>query len=206
MKKLILYASVSLTLLSCRVGTVDPGVIYRSPQLDKAEFQQVIDEKGIKTIINLRGENPGEKWYKDEKEVAEKNGVTLINISMSARKIPHQSRLIKLLDALRDAPKPILIHCKAGVDRTGEASALYQMIHMQYPKKKALEMLSLKWAHSEKFMPAKKYFVRDLWKGEEWARNVYSPCTENYKFYDKNNSECQPQQDVEEVLSAEDDT
>jgi len=26
---------------------------------------------------------------------------------------------------MRDAPKPLLIHCKAGADRTGLASALY---------------------------------------------------------------------------------
>jgi protein tyrosine/serine phosphatase len=31
----------------------------------------------------------------------------------------------KIVKIIRDAPKPLLIHCKAGADRTSLASALY---------------------------------------------------------------------------------
>lgn len=205
MKKIILFLLVLFSTTGCFFGVVDAENVYRSPQLDGKQLQQLIDEKGIKTIINLRGDNPDEKWFQEEKNVADKNGLTLVNISMSARSIPHRSRLLKLLDALRDAPKPILIHCKAGVDRTGEASALYQMIYLQYSKKEALKMLSTEWGHIEKKFPAKKYFIREVWKDEEWAREHYYPCKANYKFYDKNNSECSTgKQSVENLSQAED--
>lgn len=35
------------------------------------------------------------------------------------------ARVAALEQVMRDAPKPLLIHCKAGADRTGLASALY---------------------------------------------------------------------------------
>lgn len=205
MKKLTLLTLALLTLSACRYGEVDSGALYRSPQPNEEQLEKAISEYGIKTIINLRGENPDEKWFQKEKKVADKHGVLLVNISMSARSLPHRSNLIKLLDTFRDAPKPILVHCKAGVDRTGEASALYQMIYMQYSKEEALKMLSPQWAHFEKNMPAKKYFVRDVWQGEEWARAHYYPCTANYKYYDKNNSECLNRA-PKKIAELEDDT
>jgi hypothetical protein len=80
----------------------------------------------------------------------------------------------------------------AGVDRTGEAAAIYQMVYMGKSKKEALEMLGTQFAHFESNKPAKIYFIRDLWQDEEWARDGYEPCKQNYKFYDKNNSYCNP--------------
>lgn len=206
MKNLILLCLIAMALTGCRFGIVDEGAVYRAPQLNEAQLQQAVDELKIKTIINLRGENPDDKWYKVEKKFAEKNGINLVNISMSAKTIPHRSNLIKLLDTFRDAPKPILIHCKAGVDRTGEASALYQMIYMQYSKDVALKMLSADWGHFEKNKPGKRYFIRDVWQGEEWARAHYYPCKANYKYYDKDNAECTSGNGLTQNLSAEEDS
>lgn len=189
--KPLLLVAMSLLLSSCRFYEVDPGNLYRSSQPSETDLETYINEAGIKTIINLRGENPGKYWYDAEVAVAQRLQVNLISIPMSAGRLPHRADLIKLLDAFATAERPILIHCKAGADRTGEASAIYEMIYMGKTKEQALKMLTPQFAHFEKLMPAKRYFIGDLWVNERWAREEYDPCTQNYKFYDRNNGHCQ---------------
>ncbi|MGO6986949.1 tyrosine-protein phosphatase, partial [Rhizobium leguminosarum] len=79
----------------------------------------------IRSIINLRGENVGKAWYDEEIAVSKELGITHINFGMSARRELDQNKVEELLATMRSAPKPVLIHCKAGADRTGLASALY---------------------------------------------------------------------------------
>lgn len=191
MKRVLVLLGFLLALTGCRFHEVERGVLYRGPQPSGEELEKAITTYGLKTVINLRGEAPGESWYDEEKEVVDRLGANLVNIAMSASHLPHKENLIKLLDALKDAPRPILIHCKAGVDRTGEASAIYQMIYMGKTREQALEMLSDKYGHFEDFMPAKRYFIRDVWQGEEWARKEYDPCLGQYQYYDATNSHCQ---------------
>lgn len=179
-----------LTLFARNFHKVDEGQLYRSAQLTKNELSKVISDYKIKTVINLRGENEGQSWYDNEKMVVDKYGVEIINIGMSAKSLPHRENLLKLLEAFEDAPKPILIHCKAGADRTGEAVAIYAMEHMGKSRKEASKYLSLKYRHSKRFMPAKDYFVDELYQGKKWAYEEYYPCKNNYKYYDKNNSRC----------------
>lgn len=184
--RLLALVLLAVTLTGCRFYEVDSGALYRSPQPTGEELERAIAEYGLKTIINLRGESPDSAWYKDEKAVADKYGVPMINISMSAKSIPSRQNLLKLLDAFRTAVRPMLVHCMAGVDRTGEASALYQMIYMGKSREDALEMLSGNFGHFENFMPAKRYFVRDIWQSEQWAYEEYDPCQNDYKYFNKN--------------------
>lgn len=184
----IVFCSAVL-LAGCNLHEVDPGALFRSAQLSGVEFEQLIKEKGIKTVINLRGVST-ENWWKEEAAVMEKYGVVHVNIGMSAGRIPHRDDLIALLDTFKTAPRPILIHCMAGVDRTGEAAALYQMIYMGKSKTEALEMLTPKYGHFEIFKPAKIYFIKEVWQSERWAYEAYDPCYGDYKYYDKNNSKC----------------
>lgn len=203
---------VSLGLSSCRLTAnfyeVDPGKFYRSAQLTGEEFQKAIDHFGIRTIVNLRGASNA-SWYQEERAVAQKNGVELFDISMSATRLPHREDLIALLDVLRDAERPILIHCKAGADRTGEAAAIYQMLYMGKSVNKAKKMLSPKYLHLKMFTPAKDYFIENLWAGEVWAREIYDPCTDGrtYKYYDKSKN-CKPDGTPVDVLelTPEEDT
>lgn len=169
---------------------VDPGKFYRSATLPSWGMADVIQEYGIKTVINLRGSNPGESWYDAQMAVIQRQGINQIDIGMSAFSIPGRKNLLKLLDALKNAPRPILVHCQAGVDRTGEASALYQMMYMGKTRAQAMEMLSPRYGHFETFKPAKDYFVRDVWQDESWARTSFQPCDGQYRFYDRNSAEC----------------
>lgn len=188
--KILMILMLSFVAMGCRYYELEKGQVFRSPQPTAEQIEQAVAEVGLKSIINLRGSAPGKMWWEEEREATQKLGVQLIDISMSAKRLPHRKDLIKLLDSLRDAPRPLLIHCMAGVDRTGEASAIFQMIYHGQSKEQALEMLSPSFGHFEKLMPAKRYFIGDVWQGEDWARTQYDPCKGQYRFYDSNNSVC----------------
>jgi protein tyrosine/serine phosphatase len=170
--------------------TVHEGHLYRAMQLDEKEFNYAIKKHGIRTIISLRGTGDGKKWWEGEKRAAAENGVELHAIRMSADRLPHREDLIRLLDLYRDAPRPILIHCKAGADRTGEAAAMYAIDHMGWSKKKALKQVRLRYRHAALFKPAKRYMIKN-YEGEAWARAEYDPCDPQWKHYDKKKY-CQP--------------
>jgi len=108
---------------------VEKGVVYRSSLLGSEKLEQAVDRLGVKTVLNLCGEQPGVEWYEGEVEVSRRRGVKFVNMALSANTALDAAQLAKLTDALRDAPKPLLIHCRAGSDRTGLASAIYVATH-----------------------------------------------------------------------------
>ncbi len=101
------------------------GVLYRSSQPSAATIAELQKEYGIKTIINLRGDNSGHGWYDQEVAQAKDLDINHIDFRMSSSRELDQAQAERLIDIMRDAPKPLLIHCQAGADRTGLASALY---------------------------------------------------------------------------------
>lgn len=104
---------------------VIPGRLYRSAQLSPKNLASYIDEYKIKTVINLRGEHTGTRWYDGELATVESHGAKEVNFEMSARAPLSIERTFALLDILRNAEGPVLIHCRSGADRTGLASLIY---------------------------------------------------------------------------------
>jgi protein tyrosine/serine phosphatase len=103
---------------------VIPGELYRSAQPSGNDIADYARTYGIKTILNLRDEERT-GWYRAEADASSKAGITLIDFPMSSSKqlpIADSQRLAKLM---ADAPKPLLIHCEHGANRTGLASAIY---------------------------------------------------------------------------------
>jgi protein tyrosine/serine phosphatase len=132
---------------SGNVHMVEQGHLYRSAQLSGPFLNDVIDQYGIRTIINLRGRNPGTKWYRDETAIATRKGITHIDIGMSANKEPDSATIERLIEAFKTAPKPILVHCEAGADRSGLASAIYELLIAHRPASEAERQLSFYYGH-----------------------------------------------------------
>ncbi|WP_244483388.1 tyrosine-protein phosphatase [Mesorhizobium sp. 1M-11] len=105
--------------------TVVPGKLYRSAQPSAGNLEVYAKQYGLKTLINLRGAAPGARWYEDEKRVAKAMGLTMIDFQMSASHEFEVSRAKELVALLKSAQTPILIHCKAGADRSGLVSVIY---------------------------------------------------------------------------------
>lgn len=101
------------------------GELYRSAQLNRTQFARVIRTYGIKSILNLRGPNPREPWYEDEVDIAHMMNVEHYDYAISARRIVLPRQVGDILAIIRAAPKPILVHCSAGADRSGLIAAIY---------------------------------------------------------------------------------
>ncbi len=111
--------------ISGNFHTVVPGALYRSAQITPGQISRYKERYGIRTIINLRGDSAGNDWYEKEVAAAQQLGIQHVDFGMSANKtlsIAQAGELVKLLKAV---PKPVLIHCKAGSDRSGLVAAIY---------------------------------------------------------------------------------
>lgn len=127
--------------------TVIAGELYRSAQPTPDQIERYVQQYGIRTIVNLRGENDDQAWYADEVATARKLDIRHIDFGMSAYKQltgPEADRLVALL---KDAPKPILIHCLSGADRTGLVSVIYSNQIAGLPEHQAERQLSILFGH-----------------------------------------------------------
>lgn len=126
---------------------ITPGEAYRSAQLDRDELDYYIRKFNIHAIINLRGQNEGDAWYRQEIETSRNLNVSHFDLDLSAEKAPTQSEVAELLRLFRIAPRPVLIHCQAGADRSGLAAALWKMVIDGLPKSEARDQLSIRFGH-----------------------------------------------------------
>lgn len=100
------------------------GRIYRSAQLDAAGLESRASEFGLASVVAVRPARPHKAWYTEEKAISERLGITLVNVGLSADNMPSRERLGNLVAALDGSPRPMLLHCRAGVERSGLASAV----------------------------------------------------------------------------------
>ena len=160
---------------------IEPGQAYRSAQPTGEQLAAVIETHGIRTVVNLRGENEGELWYDDEASVCQAMGVTLANHAISANSLPYAERMVDITDTLLTADYPILIHCESGADRTGAISAIYRMLVLGHDKADALAELSPVFFHLRQFTPcmdtlAEWYEPDPDWLAEYAANVDQTPC------------------------------
>jgi len=132
---------------------------YRSAQLFRFNMPFYLEKYKIKTVLNLRGEQKNRSWYKNEKEITKEHNITLITYKMSSRKYLDFNRTSKLVKILKNAKKPILIHCEGGADRTSLASALYVYAIEGKSISEAKEELSFIYGHLPSIRP--KVIVMD---------------------------------------------
>ncbi len=133
--------------LTGNIHTVEPGALYRSAQLGESALTDVIDDYHIKSVINLRGADPRASWYRSEIAVSQARGVVHYDLPMSANSLVDPSTMARISALLRSAPKPVLIHCQSGADRSGLVAALYEYAIAARPLEEAQEQLSLLYGH-----------------------------------------------------------
>ena len=109
------------------IHEVTPGVLYRSAQLSGSRFDRLIQKYRIKTVINLRGASTGAKWYQDEVRVMQMDGVTHLDISLSAVRYVSARKIDSIMQVASSATKPILVHCQGGADRSSLFCAAWRL-------------------------------------------------------------------------------
>jgi len=123
---IIIVLWASYFLLYGNFHKVDKDV-YRSAQLFSHNLPYYIEKHKIKSILNLRKvrKAKNKSWYLDEVSIAKELGVVRYDYPIGDREEASMEEMEKIVQIIKDAPKPLLIHCKAGADRTSLASALY---------------------------------------------------------------------------------
>ncbi|HWA89376.1 MAG TPA: hypothetical protein VG889_05035 [Rhizomicrobium sp.] len=104
------------------------GDAARSAQPYLGLYGPFLRRNGIRSVINLRGHHPGFGWWDAEDAVCKREGIAHFDAMLDSKRLPLKEMLVALLDAFDAAPRPFLVKCSGGQDRTSFASALY-LIH-----------------------------------------------------------------------------
>jgi tyrosine-protein phosphatase SIW14 len=138
-----------------RFREVTPDRFYRSGQMTAAGFREIIEHYGIKCVINLQHEEPdpflANHWLGagtiQESELCRELGVRYELLKPDVA--PPNNRLDVLPPAVDEflallddeSNYPILLHCKAGLHRTGRLTAIYRMEYQGWSPGEALREL-----------------------------------------------------------------
>jgi hypothetical protein len=105
-----------------------PGEAARAAQAYAGFLGPFLSRHRIRSLINLRGSNPKFGWWHYERRVTRAGGIEHLDVMLDSRNLPRRDMLVSLFDAFDRAPKPFLIKCSGGQDRTSLAAALY-LVH-----------------------------------------------------------------------------
>ena len=120
--------------------------IYRSGQPSEDEFKSLYTFNEIRSVLNLR-ENNSDKDEIDSVNARREKKIKLYEIPIDTGNITEED-LYKILSVIRDAPKPLLIHCWHGSDRTGCAVAAYRIVFENWSVEDAIsELMKPKYGH-----------------------------------------------------------
>ena len=101
------------------------GEVYRSAQMTGTQLSDYTAKVGLKSVLNLRGAAPDADWYQAEIADSARLGLVHADFALSASREVTNDEAVQLIALMRTLPKPLLIHCKQGSDRTGLLAALY---------------------------------------------------------------------------------
>ncbi len=138
-----------------RLRTVEAGKLYRSGCLTADGFEDAIKRYGIRTVLNLQEEAPDPDLEANifspatekESDLCKRLGVKYeylqVDLLPPNTVPPDRPRSIDAFLALLDDPKnyPVLVHCRAGLHRTGVLVAMYRMEYDGWSSHEALEEL-----------------------------------------------------------------
>lgn len=120
--------------------------MWRANQPNPRQIAEHARMRGIKTILNLRGEST-KGYYLLEKEACKAEGIELIDFRVYSRDTPTVERVLEAKELFNKIAYPALMHCKSGADRAGLMSTLYMIFRVGEPVSVAAQQLSKKYLH-----------------------------------------------------------
>lgn len=138
---------------------------------------------GVRSVLSLRGDAENTPNIL-ERDACRRLGLELRFLRLRSVALPPRETLLQLLEHLRDMPKPMLVHCKSGADRTGLAVTLYLHVIKGLPLPEARRALGWKYAHFSFGKAGIVHRMLDAYEAdhqatgigfEEWAATRYDP-------------------------------
>ena len=120
--------------------------MWRSNQPSPEQIAAHARQRGIRTVLNLRGISP-RGFYLLEREACEDHGLELVDFRVYSRDTPTREMILAARDLFERIEYPALMHCKSGADRAGLMSALYLILRRGADIEVAKAQLSLKYLH-----------------------------------------------------------
>ena len=142
-----LAAEVLRVTAFTNVHTVVPGRIYRTAQLKPEQLQAFIAERGIRTVVNLRGVCRDMPWYLGECRTTHAANVNQEDVTFSAKRFPAPAEVRRLIEVLDHTAYPIVMHCQRGADRTGLASTVAVLLQTDADLARARRQLLPRYGH-----------------------------------------------------------
>ena len=139
--------------------------IFRSGQPDGDELDSLYTFDGLRSVLNLRGIDSDTNKVKSVNR--RRNGsLVLYNLPLETGNIT-ESDLVRLLTVMRDAPKPLLIHCWHGSNRTGCAAAAYRIVFENWQVEDAVnELMKPEYGHHRYFFTN----IPELLRKADWNK------------------------------------
>ena len=173
----ILIAATTGFFLYPNFHTVIPDQVYRSAQLNQTQFVDYIDKYHIKSVVNLRGVNSDDDWYTDELQAMQLTHTEHYDLGLSANSLASAAQMQRLTQILLTAPRPILIHCWRGSDRTGLAAGMALILFGDSSLGDAKEQASWRFGAVNSDSIGKQ----ELYYYEQWlAKNHLNSSRENF--------------------------
>lgn len=129
------------------VHVVRAGVLYRSGQLTVDGLKRIIHDHGIKTVVTFRfSQNPKEPAPDlDEENFCKEERLHYFRLRHKAweaadKSVPAEANVQQFFEIMSEPRNyPVLVHCFAGIHRTGSFCALYRMEFENWSNEQAIQ-------------------------------------------------------------------
>jgi hypothetical protein len=153
------------------------------------QLARTVRSHAIKTVLNLRGANPAQSWYREERAATLAAGASQVDVHMASDHWLSRDQARTLLRVLDTSEYPLIVHCQWGAERTGLVSAFIALLRPGGSLADARQQFSLYYL----FVPAKDGLVMrahldryESWLHahglrhspvhfRHWLSNVYQP-------------------------------
>ncbi|NQT91176.1 MAG: dual specificity protein phosphatase family protein [Lentisphaerae bacterium] len=110
--------------------------LYRAAMMTEGKLLDTCQRYGIRTVVDLRKQDPGDAETADEAAFLKANGVRHVRIPTG--QVPPPDVVAAFLKIMDDpANHPVLVHCTHGVGRTGVMAAIYRIEYENWSNDKA---------------------------------------------------------------------
>lgn len=127
---------------------VREGVLYRSGQMKLPGLKRVLHDYNIRTIINLREKTPTNKADETEEHFCAVEEINYYRFPVvhwqGEDGLAPVEENVRKFRAILDDPRnhPVLLHCHAGIHRTGAYCAIFRMEYDGWSNAKAIAELN----------------------------------------------------------------